>query len=192
MTDEGRGITSEAQNKITRDYNAFTRLQKAIYTLMLVICVGVLSTMGVWFFEPPPVSDYKRELITKQVYPGEAVKLHVSVTWTKTCYSRLRRNIIFNNGVLVPYEREIRLNKEGHRDFIISQLLPNDAPPGIAKWSVMTDWFCNPLQYWLPTTIALDPLEFEILPPKGKIDEGELQKVPGTSSCMGRRLCKSP
>jgi hypothetical protein len=167
MTNEEKGITSEAQIRIDREDQAFTSFQRAIYTFMLVVFFGVMATIGVWYFEPVPSENYQRELLTKQVYPGGEIKLHIQVTWTKTCYSRLRRNIVYSNGVLVPFEREIRLNKEGHRDFVISQLIPEDAPPGPTKWIVITEWFCNPLQYWVPKSVDLEPLEFEILPPKG-------------------------
>jgi hypothetical protein len=170
----------------------FSRFQKALYTLMLVLFIGVGVTLLIWIFEPNPYTDdgYKRNLLTKQVYPGDNIRLEVDVNWTKTCYSRLRRNIIYSNGVLLPYEREIRLNKAGRRRFIIEQEIPIDAPAGPAKWVVITDWFCNPLQYFWPRTVDLEPLEFVILPPKGTSNEGKLPEVPQASSCLGRRVCK--
>ena len=188
MTEAERKITEEAHVVRDRQEASFTKFQKAVYTLLLTAFFAAAATIVMWIFEPAPYREYKRELLTKEVYPGGEVKLHVQVEWTKTCYSRLRRNIVFSNDVLVPYEREIRLNKEGYRDFVIIQKLPEDAPPGLTKWVVVTDWFCNPLQYFWPRSINLEPLEFTILEPKGSSYEGEFQKMPKAYVGVGRRI----
>lgn len=188
MTDAEHGNMGFAQEQKNKSDSAFTKLQKAIYTLLLTIFFAAAATLIMWALEPAPYRDYERELLTKEVYPGGLVKLSVKVEWTKTCYSRLRRNIVFSNDVLVPYEREIRLNKEGYREFVITQQLPLDAPPGLTKWVVITDWFCNPLQFFWPRTINLEPLEFTVLPLKGSSHEGELQEMSKAYAGVGRRL----
>lgn len=192
MTEPERYIIRQSEAQANEADRAFTKIHKIIYTVLLVIFVGCTSTMVLWFFDPPPFESYQREIITPYVRQGGEVKVRVKVEWTKDCYSRLRRNIIFSNGVLVPYEREVRLNKAGRKEFVISQQVPYDAPPGVAKWVVYTDWFCNPLQYFVPTTVQLEPLEFTIIPAKGESNEDKLPKEPEAGACLGGRVCKSP
>lgn len=173
MTDQEKQLFIEAEMAAHKSDNAFTKFQRAVYTLLLVTFFGVGATLIIWVMEPAPTADYRRELLTKEVYPGGEVKIKVTVTWTKTCYSRLNRRIVFSNGIPVPYEPEVRLNKLGLQEFTIAQKLPEDAPPGPAQWIVVTEWFCNPVQYFLPNTVSLPPLDFMVLP-KGNSDEDQL------------------
>lgn len=189
MTEQEKIVVHQSQEEADAADHVFTKLHKIIYTILLMIFVGCVSTLVLWYLDPAPYKNYTREILTPVVPQGGEVKIRITVEWTKTCYSRLRRNVVFSNEVLVPYEREVRLNQVGVKKFEVNQRLPYDAPLGVAKWIVYTDWFCNPLQYFIPNTIQLEPLEFTIIPSKGVADESKLPEKPEARSCVGGRLC---
>ena len=106
--------------------------------------------------------------MTPHVEPGGKFRLSVKVYWTKSCYSKLYRDLIDGAGKLTPYEREVRPNEKGLRQFTVDATIPIDATPGHAAWKVRTEWFCNPIQRRWPLVDVLDPVEFEIVPSQGE------------------------
>ncbi len=152
MTDE------EERKTFTRRYG------KKIASTFSIFMVSVSLTLVVWQNEQPPSAFYERTVLTPEVEPGQIFKVKIKVYWTKTCYSKLYRNIIDGAGKLTPYEREVRENKEGRREFVVESLIPYDATPGDATWEVTTDWYCNPWQNYFPKRVILEPLQFKIIP----------------------------
>jgi hypothetical protein len=131
----------------------------------LILTCAFIGT--VWILEPAPSFKYNRTVLTPYVEQGGYFKLEIDVYWTKTCYSKLYRNIIDGGGTIIPFEREVRSNTLGQHHFEISVKIPKDATPGPARWEVRTEWFCNPLQNYWPKSVDLEPINFTIVPVGG-------------------------
>lgn len=136
----------------------------AIAQTLIGVMVGSVLLIFYWFNEPPPYTMYDRVVLTPRVEQGGIFRLQIKVRWTKSCYSKLYRNIIDSEGRLIPFEREVRPNMKGFKTFEIEAVIPKVAAAGPARWEVRTEWFCNPIQRRWPYVDNLDPIFFEIVP----------------------------
>lgn len=141
---------------ITRKYGM------AIAQTIIGTIIGSVLLVTYWFNEPPPYTLYDRVVLTPRVEPGGTFKLQIKVKWTKSCYSKLYRNIIDSQGRIFPFEREVRPNVKGFKTFTIEAVIPKVVAIGPARWEVRTEWFCNPIQRRWPYVDILEPIPFEV------------------------------
>lgn len=135
---------------------------------LLLVCSVLLVAIGVgWWNEGPPLAVVERTLLTKEVRPGDLIRVHNIVRPHKRCPVKIERWLIDSSGNQYPVKSETRWPQvdNGIYRFETSVRVPKGIFAGPAEYHVAARWHCNLLQEYVRTpTFEFAPFEVIILP----------------------------
>lgn len=141
---------------------------RAIYFWIAKIGIVVLAIIGivclVWYNEPAPSVSYERRVLTSDVAPGQMFKITNRVHRTKSCYTKIHREIVDNAGRIMEFERDWTKRETGWDRVEFEAEIPADVAIGPARLEVVVWWYCNPIQKRWPSSEAQETIRFNIVP----------------------------
>lgn len=145
-------------------------------TAAVAIIIGALVIAGagmltIWFIDrDPPVEFRSIEVVTKEVRPGDPVKVRFSLIRKRNdCHVVIDRLLFDGEGVRSPVEDEDFNASPGPlgKDVFMERLMLSDhAEPGEGRVRTIRAYFCNPIQRWFgdPIIVRTPDVPFTILP----------------------------
>lgn len=148
---------------------------KIPHLLPAALAVGVFGPLLFWILDDtPPVVVHEAVAVDPIVVRGGALVVRYEMTYSRKCAGDAQRLFIDASDVLIPIEpyrfapglgnerREIAL---GEKEVVsVSASTPVAMAPGPARYQVITEFFCNPLQRALQRGIffKFPPIIFEV------------------------------
>lgn len=132
-----------------------------------VLIATIIAGTGLylyWINEPAPSVSYERRVLTPIVEPGGSLVIKNRVHRTKSCYTKVHRDVVDVTGRVASFERDWALRPVGWDSIDYEVKIPDDMTPGAAKLKVTVFWYCNPLQRWWPSSEDQEVVDFDIVP----------------------------
>lgn len=139
--------------------------------LLLVSIVLLVAIVIGWWNEGPPLAVVERKLLTKEVRPGDSIRVHNVVKPHKRCPVTIERWLVDSAGNQYPVKSETRWPQVDHGiyRFETTVRVPLGIFTGLAEYHVAAHWYCNPLQEYVRTpAFEFPPFEVLILPVKNE------------------------